>query len=241
MSNNQHQEHIKRLAFYATPLHECSYLPDRRARTLFADPQVELDMGVYDTLIQYGFRRSGTHIYRPSCPDCQACVPIRLPVDLFRPDRSQRRNLKTNQELELIETPAEFDDEQYQLYRKYIHARHTGGSMDDSSESQYLDFLTSPWSDTVFIEFRHRGRLLSVAVIDRLASGLSAVYTFFDPDERSRGLGTLAVLQEIELCRQLELPYLYLGYWIESCAKMSYKARFSPRELFCEGQWNLLD
>lgn len=241
MSNNQHHEQIKRLAFYATPLHDCSYLPDRRARTLFADPQVELDMEAYNTLIQYGFRRSGTHIYRPSCPDCQACVPIRLPVDLFNPDRSQRRNLKRNQDLEMIETPAEFDDEQYQLYKKYIRTRHSGGSMDEGGEGQYLDFLTSRWSDTVFYEFRHQARLLSVAVIDRLSSGLSAVYTFFDPEEHSRGLGTLSILREIELCRQLELPYLYLGYWIDSCAKMSYKARFSPRELFHEGHWSLVD
>ena len=238
MSSNPNHEQVRRLAFYATPVHACSYLPLRQARTLFADPQAKLDMRTYATLIRYGFRRSGSHIYRPSCPDCEACVPIRLPVKTFRPNRSQRRTWRRNQDLNVIETPAEFDDEQYRLYRRYMSARHAGGSMDEGNESQYLDFLTSRWSDTVFVEFRHRRRLMAVAVIDRLECGLSAVYTFFDPDQRSRGLGSFAILWQIEHCRKLELPHLYLGYWIDECGKMAYKTAFRPYQLFREGQWH---
>lgn len=231
------RDNINRLSFFATPDHDCNYLDGHSARTLFADPHAVLDMHIYNTLIQYGFRRSGTHIYRPACPACQACIPVRVAVDAFSPNRNQRRCWSRNQDLEIIETGDSYDDEHYQLYQRYISHRHQGGGMDTENEEQYQDFLTSKWSDTVFTEFRKGPDLLGIAVYDRLETGLSAVYTFFDPDQQQRSLGTFAVLWEIERCRQLRLPWLYLGYWIGDCRKMRYKSQFQPLEYFDEGQW----
>ncbi len=136
--------------------------------------------------------------------------------------------------------PAAFTDEHFALYRRYISARHAGGDMDVSNPEQYRDFLLSSWADTWCYEFRLGQRLLAVGVIDRLAQGLSAVYTFFDPDYAERGLGTFAVLWEIADAQKRGLPWLYLGYWIEECPKMSYKNQFSPLEIYRDGRWQAL-
>jgi arginyl-tRNA--protein-N-Asp/Glu arginylyltransferase len=228
---------LQRLAFYATPEHDCSYLQGRIARTLFADPGARLDNHLYSRLARYGFRRSGSHIYRPSCPNCEACTPVRIPVSGFRPTRSQRRTWKRNGDLAVKEVPAAYSEEHFALYRKYIAARHPGGGMDSPEPERYLEFLLSPWSDTRFVEFRLDRRLLAVAVIDVLECGLSAVYTFFEPDCPQRGLGTYAILWEIEKTRKMGLPSLYLGYWIRDCAKMRYKEQFQPLEQFRQGIW----
>lgn len=234
-------EQIRRLAFYATPEHRCSYLADRTARTLFADPTVRLNADIYSRLSLYGFRRSGRHIYRPSCPACEACIPVRIPVQAFRPRRSQRRVWQHNGDIQVVRREPAFHDEHFALYRRYISMRHPGGGMDNPDPAQYLDFLTAPWSETAFNEFRADGRLLAVAVTDRLSHGLSAVYTFFDPALTRRGLGTYGILWQIEECRRLGLPWLYLGYWIAASAKMAYKTRFQPLEQFRDGRWTLLD
>lgn len=236
-SNPRNQVDARRLAFYATPEHPCSYLADRTARTLFADPSVRLDNHIYSRLTLYGFRRSGRHIYRPSCPACEACIPVRIPVREFRPNRSQRRTWAHNRELAVTAREPSFRDDQFDLYRRYVAARHPGGGMDNADPAQYLDFLTSDWSDTLFYEFRLDSRLVAVAVTDRLEQGLSAVYTFFDPQLPARGLGTFAVLWQIEECRRQALECLYLGYWIREAPKMAYKAAFWPLEQFREGAW----
>lgn len=230
-------EQIRRLAFYATPEHPCSYLPGRTARTLFADPTVRLNSEIYSRLSLYGFRRSGRHIYRPSCPACDACIPVRIPVQGFRARRRQRRSWRRNDDLRVVPREPQFDPEHFELYRRYISARHPGGGMDNPDPSQYLDFLTAPWSETVFYEFRAGAELMAVAVTDHLEHGLSAVYTFFDPDRPRRGLGTHAILWQIEECRRLGLPWLYLGYWIAESPKMAYKMQFQPLEQFREGRW----
>lgn len=229
---------IHRLSFFATPEHECSYLPQRQAATLFADPNARLDNRTYSILAQYGFRRSGRHIYRPSCPACSACVPVRIPVDEFSPNRSQRRNWSLNEDLVIRQRPPEFDEEHHRLYCRYMENRHPDGGMDDPAPDKYMEFLTCDWSVTRFVEFRLAHSLLAVAVVDELDSGLSAVYTFFDPLHQRRALGTYAVLWEIEQCRRLGLPWLYLGYWIEDCAKMQYKNHFQPLDRFDEGHWS---
>lgn len=228
----------RRLAFYATPEHPCSYLPARTARTLFADPAVRLDNRIYSRLTLYGFRRSGRHIYRPSCDACEACVPVRIPVRDFAPNRSQRRTWARNQDLSLGACTPGYHQEHFELYRRYVAARHPGGGMDNADPMQYLDFLTSSWSDTWFQEFRAEGRLVAVAVTDRLEHGLSAVYTFFEPDLRPRGLGTYAILWQIEECKRQGLECLYLGYWIGESPKMAYKASFWPLEQFRQGRWH---
>jgi arginine-tRNA-protein transferase len=225
------------MAFFATPPHACSYLGGHQAITLFADPHMTMDTALYSALADLGFRRSGGHVYRPRCPNCQECLPVRIPVDAFQPDRSQRRTWARNQDLTVSVQPATFSEENYRLYRRYITSRHADGSMDIDDPEQYLSFLTSHWSDTHFVEFREQGRLLAVAVIDILEQGLSAVYTFFDPNERSRGLGTLAVLWQVEEVRRRALPWVYLGYLIESSPKMVYKTRFRPLQTFIQGRW----
>ena len=225
------------LAFYITTSHPCSYLENREAVTLFADPEVNISTQQYSKLITYGFRRSGTHIYRPRCPQCDACIPIRIPVNDFKPNRNQKRVLKTNTDIQIITRPAEFSEEHFELYRLYISTRHAGGGMDDPAPDKYSEFLISPWIDTVFYEFRLDDELVAVAVADQLAGGLSAVYTFFHPDLSNRSLGTFSILKEIELAQQQGLDYLYLGYWVQNCDKMSYKTNFQSHETLVGSQW----
>ncbi|HEB58656.1 MAG TPA: arginyltransferase [Gammaproteobacteria bacterium] len=229
------------LHFYATVPHACSYLPEREATTLFADPSARMNNMLYSQLSALGFRRSGEHIYRPHCATCRACKPLRIPVERFQPDRSQRRNLRRNADLTTRARPVRFEDEHYALYRRYIRARHPGGGMDQDSPEHYMSFITSPWSDTRLHEFRDAGRLLGVAVTDHLVNGLSAVYTFFDPDLPRRALGTYAVLWQIQHARVLGRKWLYLGYWIEETPKMAYKRRFRPAEYFDGHDWVALE
>ena len=231
------------LPLFVTDWHDCSYLPNLRARTLFVDPTMALDGTIYQALLARGFRRSGAHVYRPACGTCQRCVSIRIPVDAFAPSRSQRRNLALNRDqIELSEHPARFDPEQYALYRAYVRSRHRGGSMGDAAPERYFEFLAAPWGgETRFLELRLEGRLVAVAVTDVLPGCLSAVYTFFDPDVAERALGTYAILCQIEEARRLGFEYLYLGYWIEECSKMSYKERFRPLEARIDEHWKRFD
>lgn len=225
------------LHFYTTPPHACSYLPGRQAVTLFADPSVAKDTAVYTLLSSHGFRRSGEHLYRPHCHTCRQCVPVRVPVAEFVPRRHQRRTLSHNADLTVTSALAVFDPEQYALYRRYLASRHPGGGMDDPSPQQYLDFLSSSWTQTEFLEMRLGGRLVAVAVIDAMADALSAVYTFYEPDMADRGLGKFSILYEIGEASRRGLPWLYLGYWIRDCRKMSYKNDYQPIEYFWDGRW----
>lgn len=225
------------LLFYASPPHACSYLPGREAATLFADPQRPMTPALYSTLSDYGFRRSGDYVYRPRCGACQACQPCRIPVAQFTPDRSQRRIWKRNLDLTVQIMPPDTEGAYFELYRHYLSTRHTDGAMDSDDREQYRRFLTSSWSDTWFVLFRAAERIVAVAVVDLLGKGLSAVYTFYDPDEEKRSLGTMAVLWQIEQARRMGLPYVYLGFYIEESRKMAYKSRFHPLELFQGGKW----
>ena len=170
-----------------------------------------------------------------------ACIPARIPVEQFVPSRAQRRTLRANADVTLVPKSPTYHAEHFELYERYVNARHQGGSMENPDRDSYLEFLTSGWADSVFYEFRLRDRLLGVAVVDHLHDGLSAVYTFFDPDEAARSLGRLAVLKQVELARALQLKWLYLGYWIEGCRKMSYKREYAPLEVLRDGQWVLLE
>jgi leucyl-tRNA---protein transferase len=225
---------------YASPPHACAYLEKREAVTQFIDPAQVMNPQLYSQLIEVGFRRSGEYVYRPRCYSCQACIPARIPVASFQPSRGQRRIWQRNQDLKISLVAADFRDEHFTLYRRYISARHAGGDMDVTNPERYREFLLSSWGDTWCCEFRLGPRLLAVAVIDRLINGLSAVYTFFDPEYARRGLGTFAVLWEIADARKSGLPWLYLGYWIEECPKMSYKNRFRPLEIYRDGLWHAL-
>lgn len=225
------------LAFFTSPEHECSYLPKRRAGTLFVDPRAELDARIYTQLIGFGFRRSGNYVYRPRCASCAACVSVRIPVDEYRPRRNERRTWNRNQDIVASAAPPSFQEEHYQLYLRYVRARHPGGGMEDPEPEQYMEFLSSSWGQTIFYEYRIDEILVGLAVVDHLEDAISAVYTFFEPESTRRRLGVYAVLWEIELARRLGLSWLYLGYWIADCDKMSYKDRYRPLEAYVNGRW----
>jgi arginine-tRNA-protein transferase len=229
------------IQLYLSPPHECSYLPERESRNLFVDPDFRLTPESYNQLLEQGFRRSGNFVYRPHCDTCSACVASRVPTPEFQPKRSQRRVLKANQDISISSEAARFQDEHFQLYQRYTASRHEDGEMQNSTEEQYIRFLTTEWCDTEFLEFRLDGRLVAVAVTDILPRALSSVYTFFDPELGARSLGVMAILSQLELARQRGLPWLYLGYWIGECKKMSYKAEYRPLELFTGQNWQQYD
>lgn len=220
--------------------HPCSYLPGQRSRSRFVDPQQQLDTVRYGRLLELGFRRSGAFVYRPACTQCQECRPVRVPVAEFRPDRSQRRCLARNANLDGSIDPA-LSEEHFDLYRRYLRARHPGGGMDPDDRETFHSFLGNSWGDTEILSLRDRtGRLLAGAVTDRIPQGLSAVYTYFDPQASARSLGTYAVLSQIEWARALNLPHLYLGFWVPGSTKMDYKQRFRPLELLTAEGWRKL-
>lgn len=229
------------LQFYATSPYTCSYLPDEQARSQVATPPHLITAEVYSTLVRSGFRRSGVFTYRPRCDTCQACVPVRLPVADFTPSRTQNRIWKQHADLVSRELPLRFDPEHYQLYLRYQNARHAGGGMDQDNREQYEHFLLQSRVDTRLIEFRDHGRLCMVSLIDVLTDGLSSVYTFYDPDAVKTSYGTYNILWQITQCAELGLPYLYLGYWIRNCRKMSYKSAFRPIEGLVDEHWQILD
>lgn len=231
---------FQRIQFYLTAHYDCSYLPGRRARSQVATPTHLIDAEAYSALIRAGFRRSGQFTYRPHCEQCRACVPVRVEVAGFVPNRTQRRVLKRNRHLDARFLPLDFRDEHYRLYRDYLGSRHAGGGMDRDGPDQYTQFLLSSNVDTVLVEFRDGDALVMVAVVDQVADGLSAVYTFFDPARDRASLGVYGVLWQIELARRLELPYLYLGYWIADSRKMAYKQQYAPLQGLVDGVWRPL-
>lgn len=228
---------LSELRFFTTAEHECGYLPGQTARTVVADPRQVSNMALYSRLAEFGFRRSGAHVYVPHCAACQACIPVRVDTARFRPRRNQRRVLKRNQDLRDTWRAAAYVPEHYDLYRRYMQARHADGTMAGHSASEYREFLLSHWSDTLLLEVREGQTLLAVAVVDELDNGLSAVYTFFAPEAARRSLGVYAILKTLARCRDEARPWLYLGYLIEACAKMSYKRAYTPQQRYQHGHW----
>lgn len=194
-------------------------------------------MPIYNQLIQHGFRRSGGHSYRPHCKNCQACIACRIPVNEFVISHSQQRCLKKNRDLNFSVVTAGFTKEYFELYRHYLNSRHTDGSMANPDEEDFRHFLYCDWSDTQFIELRLNEKLVAIAVTDSISDGLSAVYSFFDPDLAKRSLGTYCILKQIEYAIELQQDYVYLGYWIENHEKMHYKSNFKPLQLCIDEQW----
>ena len=229
------------LQFYATAPYPCSYLPNRAARSQVATPSHLIDSRVYSELVRLGFRRSGAFTYRPYCDRCSECVPVRVPVAEFVPNRNQRRAWARHSALEAVDRDLRFDPEHYALYLSYQRTRHAGGGMDQDSREQYQHFLLHSNISTRLIEFREDKKLRMVSLVDRLDDGLSSVYTFYDPELKGASLGTYNILWQIERCKELGAPYLYLGYWISGSAKMSYKSNFRPLEALVDGQWGRLE
>ena len=208
--------------------------------TLFADPAANIDARTYSALSAFGFRRSGNHIYRPHCQNCSACVPVRIPVDKFEMKRSQRRIWKRNQDLQVNKIAPLFNDETYNLYDQYISRRHADGDMYPPEPEQFKSFLVESREETIFYEFRQQQSLVAVAVADQLEDGLSSIYTFFDPDLAKLSPGVFTILWQIEKAREMNLQYVYLGYWIKQSQKMNYKIEYKPLELFLKDHWVLV-
>jgi arginine-tRNA-protein transferase len=221
--------------------HPCGYLAHREARSAFVDPSIRLSAPLYGALLDQGFRRSGDFAYRPLCTGCRACLPARIVVSEFVPDRAQRRCLRRNADVRR-KVRRELDDEHYALYRRYLATRHPDGGMDPDDASAFREFLVCNWGQCEVWEYRldavDGNALLAVSVVDRVPRGLSAVYTFFDPDLAKRGLGTWAILQQVEQARLEGLPYVYLGYWVPGSNKMDYKKNFRPLEILQSSGWS---
>lgn len=232
---------LDEMGFLLTPEHDCSYLDDHKAITLFVDPAYPIVMKQYSALAKLGFRRSGTNVYRPHCSHCGLCIPVRVPADEFKPNRSQRRNKSLNSDLTISVKVAEFDQEHYSLYRRYMKGRHAGGGMDNDEPDSYESLIRADWCQSRLLEFRLENKLMMVAVIDSFDDGISAVYTFFDPDYSNRGLGVFGVLSEIDYVKSLNLEWLYLGYWNPKTNKMSYKISYQPMEFFDGQNWQWLN
>jgi arginyl-tRNA--protein-N-Asp/Glu arginylyltransferase len=240
---------LSALHFYLTAPYPCSYLPGLQARSQVATPALLINTPVYSELVQHGFRRSGTYTYRPHCDNCRACVPLRVSAKQFKANRSQRRAWKQHAKLEATLHPLQDNEEYYELYQRYQHARHKDGGMDNDDHESYQNFLLQSHVDSLLVEFREpfdhaqdrQGLLQMVSVIDLLSDGLSSVYTFYEPEMPRARLGVYNVLWQIELCRKLDLDYVYLGYWIKNSRKMAYKTEYQPAQGLQDGIWRALD
>ena len=227
--------------FYTTAPLPCPYLNGRTERKVVTEITGPDSDALHDRLSRAGFRRSHNIAYAPVCPSCNACVPIRIPVATFQPDRTMRRVMRANAGVDGFETPARATAEQFQLFQRYQVARHGDGDMATMSFYDYRAMVEDTPIETAVVEFRGADdRLLGACLMDRLGDGLSAVYSFFAPDLERRSLGNFTILWLIERARALGLPYVYLGYWVPESAKMAYKARFRPSEVLAGGAWRVL-
>ena len=242
-------EVARSVKFHITTSQPCPYLPDRKERKVFANLSTHNAVELNDVLTKVGFRRSQTIAYSPACATCQECKSVRIDVRNFKWTQRWRRVLKKNKDLTRTPCPKTASKEQFRLLKHYLDSRHEKGGMNDMTMKDYVHMVDASPVRTVVFEYRQpkqfssdEGKLTATALTDVLRDGLSMVYSFFTPSEISRGLGTYMVLDHIRLAEELELPYVYLGYWVKGSDKMGYKTNYKPLEI-CEGDvWRpLLD
>lgn len=237
----EHQQ-LTQLQLYRTDEYPCSYLPERLASSQMVAPIDRINDSNYGQLIDLGFRRSGLYVYRPQCPNCRACQSYRIVVNRFTPNRSQRRCWKKWSHLHVRMVELSFSEEHFALYRRYIASRHADGAMANDTEEQYQQFFLRSAITSFLVEFRDEyGVLRMVSVIDQTTSGLSAMYTFYDPAPEFAGLGTYGILWQVQIARQFGLKFVYLGFWIAGSPKMHYKQQFGPAEILINGTWRAFE
>lgn len=228
---------LQKLQFYATTAYQCGYLKDQRAQSLIAAPHHLISTEIYSGLIQQGFRRSGKFAYRPHCEHCNACIAVRVPVQTFKPSRSQKRALKQHDHLRVQMRPLQFQQAHFELYLAYQIARHDVEDDEAKNLEEYRNFLTQSNIESYLLEFLEDDQLKMVSVVDVVNDGVSAVYTFYDTTNAKASYGTYNVLWQIEWAKRLGLPFLYLGYWIAASPKMAYKQLFQPQQKLIDGEW----
>ncbi len=235
--------------FYLTAPSPCPYLMGQQERKIFTHLVGKRAASLNDLLTQTGFRRSQTIAYRPACESCRACVSVRVLASDFRPSDSQRRALRANADLVGALVQPKPTNEHFTLFRSYLDARHPEGGMADMSSLDFAMMVEDTHIDTHLVEYRARmvgdraeaGQLYAVCLTDRLADGLSLVYSFYAPDQPRRSLGSYVILDHIEKARQLGLPHVYLGYWVEGSKKMGYKASYLPQERLGLHGWSRVE
>ncbi|MDB2386916.1 arginyltransferase [Shewanella sp.] len=218
-----------------TQVFPCSYLDDQQEQLLMLQEQ-NIRIELFEQLIALGFRRSSSMIYKPQCPDCNACQPIRLDVNEFKLSKRQKRTLKNNQDLswKIVDQKSEA---QYNLYERYVNTRHRDGAMYPATLAQYDSFATANWTQPLFIELSINNRLIGVAITDVLPNSLSAIYSYFDPNEHKRSLGSLLILLQTQVAKMMHKRYLYLGYQIDASRKMNYKRDYRPHQIYTHSGW----
>jgi len=228
---------FEKIQFYTTTKYNCSYIDKMDAQSLVVTPYKSINQSIFQDLIEKGFRRSGQYIYKPNCKSCTACIPIRLPVQKFLFSKTQKRIYKKHGYFKVREAPLAFKQKHFDLYLKYQNKRHSFINNDQNNLDDYNDFLIKSNVKSKFIEFWDGDLLKIVSIVDIVSDGISAVYTFYDPDDEKVSYGTYSIIWLINWCKAQQLKYLYLGYWIGECDKMRYKTNFKPYELYIKGYW----
>jgi arginyl-tRNA--protein-N-Asp/Glu arginylyltransferase len=229
------------IRLFETVVDDCPYLENQKSASILVDPDHQIDQNLFSTLSRSGFRRSGEMLYSPKCPTCNACVSVRIPSAQFKLSRGQKRVWKKNNDLRASIEDVRFEQEHFDMYLSYQQHRHPDSSMCDDDTSKYTSFIESSYSRSQFLCFRVHGELIGISVLDQFNGGISAVYTFFDPQYSNRSIGTYAILYALKLAKVHKIPFVYLGYWIEGSQKMDYKRKFKPLQGYIDRQWQELE
>lgn len=229
------------IRLFETVVDECPYLEDEKSASILVDPDHQIDSALFSSLSRSGFRRSGEMLYAPKCPNCNACISVRIPTDAFKASKSQKRVWRKNSDLRANLEEVRYEQEHFDMYLRYQQHRHPDSSMCDDDTEKYVGFIDSSYSRSKFLTFRLEGRLIGISVLDQFDGGISAVYTFFEPEFSNRSLGTYAILYCLKLAKAHKIPHVYLGYWIDGSGKMDYKRKFKPLQGYKDRQWHELE